>query len=199
MRKKILKSLIYLSGGAAIVALILAVNYFTMAWTEPTSAPPAGSGSLASGKWSDGATAGDIYYNSGNVGIGTNNPGQTLDVNGNVNVRGSQVRMSNSNTHFYGDSTNAAVRMDGEFYVQNSAGTGYKNVGANDYYINTIGRWASSLGNSNICYCIQCRNTAGTWNSAKCASFGNWTSVSGAPLTGIDDVSYCRMRLYPCT
>jgi hypothetical protein len=40
-------------------------------------------------KWSDGSTAGEIYYNGGNVGINTNNPSTTLDVNGSLNVEGS--------------------------------------------------------------------------------------------------------------
>ena len=39
------------------------------------------------GKWSDGS-AGEIYYNGGNVGIATNNPAATLDVNGSLNVEG---------------------------------------------------------------------------------------------------------------
>ena len=35
------------------------------------------------GKWNDGATAGDIYYNGGSVGIGTASPGAALEVAGN--------------------------------------------------------------------------------------------------------------------
>ncbi len=38
------------------------------------------------GKWEDSATAGDIYYAGGNVGIGTANPSQELDVHGKFTV-----------------------------------------------------------------------------------------------------------------
>ncbi|MFH1315903.1 MAG: dockerin type I repeat-containing protein [Candidatus Woesearchaeota archaeon] len=38
------------------------------------------------GKWSDGVSPGDIYYDSGNVGIGTNDPKAKLDVNGTVKI-----------------------------------------------------------------------------------------------------------------
>ena len=41
------------------------------------------------GKWEDAETAGEIYYAGGNVGINTNNPSTTLDVNGSLNVEGS--------------------------------------------------------------------------------------------------------------
>ena len=64
-----------------------------------------------------------IFDNGSNVGIGWNNPTQKLDVNGNINVRGSQIRMANSSSHFYGDSINLASRsQSGNFYIQNSSG-----------------------------------------------------------------------------
>ena len=38
---------------------------------------------LTHAQWQpNGATSGNIYYNGGNVGIGTDNPGRALDVNG---------------------------------------------------------------------------------------------------------------------
>ncbi|MCB1532917.1 MAG: tail fiber domain-containing protein [Alphaproteobacteria bacterium] len=48
----------------------------------------AGPGSVAGGKWQDGATAGEIYYNAGNVGIGLVDPNFLLDVAGTLNATG---------------------------------------------------------------------------------------------------------------
>lgn len=41
-----------------------------------------GSASGGSSLWSEGATSGEIYYNSGNVGIGTTDPRELLDIDG---------------------------------------------------------------------------------------------------------------------
>ena len=44
---------------------------------------------LVWGQWlPSGATSGPIYYNGGNVGIGTTNPGTTLQVNGAIGIGG---------------------------------------------------------------------------------------------------------------
>ena len=40
------------------------------------------------GKWTDGSTQGEIYYNQGNVGIGLQDPSYALDVNGSTNING---------------------------------------------------------------------------------------------------------------
>jgi hypothetical protein len=45
----------------------------------------------SAGKWSDGATSGEIYYNSGKVGIGTNNPASVLTIDTASNWDGLQL------------------------------------------------------------------------------------------------------------
>jgi len=54
---------------------VLIYNSGTGVW-EP------GSASGGSSLWSEGATSGEIYYNSGNVGIGTTDPRELLDIDG---------------------------------------------------------------------------------------------------------------------
>ena len=54
---------------------VLVYNSSTGVW-EP------GSASGGSSLWSEGATSGEIYYNSGNVGIGTTDPRELLDIDG---------------------------------------------------------------------------------------------------------------------
>lgn len=43
---------------------------------------------FTSNKWLDGTTSGNIYHDSGNVGIGTNTPEEKLQVNGNIYLNG---------------------------------------------------------------------------------------------------------------
>ncbi len=88
--------------------------------------------------YSAGATTADGYLIvKSRVGVATNAPTYPLDVNGNVNVRGTQVRMGNSANHLYGDASNMAIRVSGAFYVQNQAGSALTNIHASNYVIYT--------------------------------------------------------------
>ena len=81
-----------------VVAMALAISYFVFAWTEPTQAPPGGNvpaplnvGPAGQSKaggliLNTGEAATGLIVQHGNVGIGTTNPGQKLDVAGNVSA-----------------------------------------------------------------------------------------------------------------
>lgn len=99
-------------------------------------------GGGSGGQWQ--ANGSSLYYNNGNVGIGTANPVQKLDVQGNINVGGSAIYMSNSGNYYYGDGSNLAARMTGDFYSQKPWGA-FSNILANDYYIGAMNRWASQF------------------------------------------------------
>lgn len=136
----------YLSFSVA-VGLTLGYGIIAVkAWAPPPVAPPNGNlGAPINISGVGQAKTGPLQVNGfrnlgatildGNVGIGTTTPTQKLDVNGNINVRGSQVRMSNSNTYFYGDASNAAVRTPGSFYIQSADGSAKRNLVAGAAYL----------------------------------------------------------------
>lgn len=82
------------------------------------------------------------------IALGAVVPAHALDVGGNINVRGTQVLMANSANHYYGDGTNLAVRMSGDFYVQNVAGTLPRDIMTGDVWLGAPrsgpARWAST-------------------------------------------------------
>ena len=54
------------------------------------------------GKWSDGATSGDIVYTGGDVGIGTSSPDEELTVDGDIKLRGyGKLHFSNTSDQTY--------------------------------------------------------------------------------------------------
>lgn len=67
------------------LVLFLIGNY-AFGWTTPTATPPGGNITLSSSQWT--TSGSDIYYNTGNVGIGTTSPGAKLEVAGQVKITG---------------------------------------------------------------------------------------------------------------
>ena len=58
--------------------------------------------SSVNGKWSDGATSGDIVYTGGDVGIGTSSPDEELTVDGDIKLRGyGKLHFSNTSDQTY--------------------------------------------------------------------------------------------------
>ena len=85
--KQSLFLLTLLASGIIIVSLVLVVNHFVLSWTEPTANPPGGFTPQKPYALSahDGDPADVVYVDDdGNVGIGTNDPKEKLEVNGQI-------------------------------------------------------------------------------------------------------------------
>jgi len=77
---KLFKNPFFYTSLLSLLALGLIIGNYVFGWTTPTAAPPAGNVTLSSSQWT--TSGSNIYYNAGNVGIGTSTPAQKLSVAG---------------------------------------------------------------------------------------------------------------------
>ena len=147
----------------------------------------------------------DIYYTTGNVGIGTSNPLYRLDVSGNMNLT-SGLRVNNS----YGESGKVLTSGGGgqmSWTTVSSGGssvwtkndtTAYYNTG-NVAIGTTVANYTLNVaGNMNLTSGLRVNGAAGTPGQVLTSSGGgtmSWTTVSGGgtsiwTLNGTNDAYY---------
>ncbi len=79
------KYLIYSTILAWSLVIFLTGNY-VISCTHPTQDPPSGNIIPSFSQWTTSGSS--IYYDGGNVGVGTNNPGEKLEISGNIKLSG---------------------------------------------------------------------------------------------------------------
>jgi len=90
--KQYLKNPSFYCSLSAVIVLGLIISSYVFGWTTPTANPPAGNITLPTSSpsvWSVNGT--NIYYNTGNVGIGTTTPSEKLTVSGDINILGNKL------------------------------------------------------------------------------------------------------------
>jgi len=140
-----------------------------------------GSGS-GSSQWSDGSNN-KIYYNSGNVGIGSSNPNTTLDVSGNAFIRGN---ISGANISASGDISTSNINFSGNLYQNGVLFTGLGGGGSSQWSDGSNNMIYYNSGNVGIGTItpLQKLDVLGNIAASGNISAGNFVSCANINYTG---------------
>ena len=124
----------------------------------------------------------NIYYNTGNVGIGTSTPAYKLDIDGDINLSSGSVLRVNGTTVFKDDVSKFNVGVGDYANASVTTGTFDVATGYNALYANTAGYYNVATGS----YALT-QNTIGLSNTATGTStLRNNTSGSSNTANGIN-------------
>jgi len=138
--KNIFKNPFFYSSLIAVITLglIISINNFypvtqkVFGWTTPSTPPPGGNITLTSSQWTTNGS--NIYYNSGNVGIGTTEPDSKLQVytSGGADGSGLLVGSAKGSLNIWGGANSGLVMDVRNGTRAGSAGNLYIRAGGTD-------------------------------------------------------------------